>query len=271
MRLICPNCDAQYEVDAALIPAEGRDVQCSACGHVWFQPPDMTEADEELVDLAVMADPPVVPGPEPEPEPEPDPEPAPAPDIEDPQVLRRHSLDESMLAVLREEAERETRARAEEAARAAARSLETQPELGLTDAEPSRLRIRPRAQDPDEGEETAEAPSAPSLSNRAARRELLPDIEAINSTLNASSASRRGEAAVHVPEPPERRRAGFRLGFGLMLLLAVLAWGLYARAPAIVQAVPSAEPMLDAYVAVADQARLGLDALMQRALNSLGE
>ncbi len=37
MRLICPNCDAQYEVDATLIPAAGRDVQCSNCGTTWFQ------------------------------------------------------------------------------------------------------------------------------------------------------------------------------------------------------------------------------------------
>lgn len=39
MRLICPNCDAQYEVDAAMIPASGRDVQCSNCGTTWFQEP----------------------------------------------------------------------------------------------------------------------------------------------------------------------------------------------------------------------------------------
>ncbi len=37
MRLICPNCDAQYEIDGALVPALGRDVECSACGQVWFQ------------------------------------------------------------------------------------------------------------------------------------------------------------------------------------------------------------------------------------------
>ncbi|MGJ5621471.1 zinc-ribbon domain-containing protein, partial [Sulfitobacter sp. MF3-043] len=33
MRLICPNCDAQYEV----MPTDGRDVQCSNCGQTWFQ------------------------------------------------------------------------------------------------------------------------------------------------------------------------------------------------------------------------------------------
>lgn len=37
MRLICPSCEAQYEVDAALIPAAGRDVQCSNCSKTWFQ------------------------------------------------------------------------------------------------------------------------------------------------------------------------------------------------------------------------------------------
>lgn len=38
MRIICPNCSAQYEVEAAAIPPEGRYVQCSACGHGWLQP-----------------------------------------------------------------------------------------------------------------------------------------------------------------------------------------------------------------------------------------
>ncbi|WP_303729877.1 zinc-ribbon domain-containing protein [Paracoccus solventivorans] len=35
MRLICPRCGAQYEIDAAAIPAAGREVECSACDHVW--------------------------------------------------------------------------------------------------------------------------------------------------------------------------------------------------------------------------------------------
>lgn len=265
MRLICPNCDAQYEVDASLIPAEGRDVQCSACSHVWFMSPDMPADERELADLGVLAAPPVVPDPEPEPEEDPEPE--------DPQVLRRHSLDESMLAVLREEAERETRARAEEAARAAARSLEMQPELGLTEAPAPRLRIRPRAQEP---EDTAPPPAAPApdsgpMSTRTARRELLPDIEAINSTLDASGAARRGGARMDLPEPPERRRAGFRLGFVLMIALAVLAWVVYSQSARIAQSVPAAQPALTAYVALMDQARLGLDAVMQGALNRLSE
>ena len=39
MRLVCPNCSAQYEIDGSMIPDEGRDVQCSNCGHTWFELP----------------------------------------------------------------------------------------------------------------------------------------------------------------------------------------------------------------------------------------
>ncbi|MEO9824719.1 MAG: zinc-ribbon domain-containing protein [Paracoccaceae bacterium] len=45
MRLICPNCSAQYEIDVTLIPDEGRDVQCSNCGHTWFELPPPAQAD----------------------------------------------------------------------------------------------------------------------------------------------------------------------------------------------------------------------------------
>lgn len=46
MRLICPNCGAQYEVDARLIPPGGRDLECSNCGHAWFERPGASEAAE---------------------------------------------------------------------------------------------------------------------------------------------------------------------------------------------------------------------------------
>lgn len=37
MRLTCPNCTAAYDIDAGLIAPDGREVQCSECGHTWFQ------------------------------------------------------------------------------------------------------------------------------------------------------------------------------------------------------------------------------------------
>ena len=41
MRLICPQCNALYDVSSEMIPPEGREVECSACGHVWHQPADI--------------------------------------------------------------------------------------------------------------------------------------------------------------------------------------------------------------------------------------
>ena len=36
MLIKCPNCNAQYEVPNNIIPATGRDVQCSNCSKTWF-------------------------------------------------------------------------------------------------------------------------------------------------------------------------------------------------------------------------------------------
>lgn len=52
MRLICPNCGAQYEVGEDVIPEAGRDVQCSNCAHTWFETPGASEAREAGVDAA---------------------------------------------------------------------------------------------------------------------------------------------------------------------------------------------------------------------------
>ncbi|WBU56897.1 zinc-ribbon domain-containing protein [Paracoccus sediminicola] len=44
MRLICPECNALYEVPDEMIPEEGREVECSACGHVWEERPGESAA-----------------------------------------------------------------------------------------------------------------------------------------------------------------------------------------------------------------------------------
>lgn len=60
VRLTCMNCNAQYEVPLDVIPAEGRDVQCSNCDHVWFQtyPDSAGPSDPQTPDtpLPVLAD-----------------------------------------------------------------------------------------------------------------------------------------------------------------------------------------------------------------------
>lgn len=61
MILTCPECATSYFVDDARIPAQGRRVRCSSCGHRWTAGPDGPIPD--VVEAAVAPPPP----PEPEP------------------------------------------------------------------------------------------------------------------------------------------------------------------------------------------------------------
>lgn len=425
MRLICPRCGAQYEVDDVIIPAAGRDVQCSGCGQTWFQPSrqmldraqekpvdadggledwDITEpaASASAVAPATAPDPVAPPEQEPEPEPWPeplpedwpefeeDPEPAPppagprpveaepaealdwsvppvetapappapdatpTPDVSEAiaELMRRHpfamaeprvpttasapsvvpvpppieppetdpsadvgpapragavprrALDENLLSILREEAEREAAARRAEGA-----VIETQQEMNLDPvlappasrtvapvtpdaprakapppapetppAAPKVMPVRPepprrvpdfsdlnseededRHADLTEGPESEETPRP----GRFTRRQRLPDIDEINSSLRAS-ADRAGDiAAMGARRESREPRSGFRLGFFSVILVAVLAANVYAYASTLASAVPALAPMLDSYVTAVDAARAWLDAQLR--------
>lgn len=49
MLIVCPSCDAQYQVPESAIPPEGREVQCSSCDTKWHQEPASKSAPEPLV------------------------------------------------------------------------------------------------------------------------------------------------------------------------------------------------------------------------------
>jgi predicted Zn finger-like uncharacterized protein len=282
MRLICPNCDAQYEVDDAAIPPTGRDVQCSSCGHAWFQMHSDTGPDPQP-EVSVPADPPGPdlsaamwsdPGVDGQDDPfdaevpaDEGPPPVP-PDLQEDAGPRRRGLDDTVLAVLREEAAREAAVRRTEAPPA----MEMQTDLGLAPPPPplppSVLAARERFADlsvsPEEMSSDDETAMRP-----ASRRELLPDIEEINSTLRASSVPRGDAFEARTETYVEADRRGFRSGFILMILIAVLLWSAYVMAPRIVAAVPASESAMQAYVEGVDRARLGVDAALQSASRSL--
>lgn len=77
MRLVCPNCATQYEVDDSAVPASGREVQCGNCSSTWFQAParsnvgvseqpsELTQWSDEGVEIAADV-PKDIPGPGPE-------------------------------------------------------------------------------------------------------------------------------------------------------------------------------------------------------------
>jgi predicted Zn finger-like uncharacterized protein len=299
MRLICPICEAKYEVPEDAIPETGRDVQCANCGHAWFQmrpraetaapvPPAVapeaapvepeadsatpatpdapaTEAAAFAEDTAALAA-----FPESGQDLEPDPVEEPQPPADDTPAPIPYAVDESVLAILREEAEREAQAR-----RAEAGSLENQPDLGIEAAIPAKKSKKsPAATEPvvkpaaepvaepvadvaalvDSGTESDDKPSA--------RRDLLPDVEEINSTLRPSETTVADEDDA---EGDLESSGGFRAGFLLVIAVAIVAAALYISAPRLAGLVPSLAEPLATYVVVIDGVRAQLDGLMQMA------
>lgn len=322
MRLVCPNCDAKYEVPEDAIPETGRDVQCANCGHAWYQMRRQSETaavvpepvPEPVVEPApapvVAAE--VVPAPEPEviaeaAPPEPDVQPVEAPveavaeetiadvpvaeeagaasddwvremgaveaepmaeppaalageaepdDVDAPAStgaiaaagVAAYAVDESVLAILREEANREAQARKAEEVRA----LETQTDLGLDSAMPA----------PRKGLEMVDEAVDDRLS---ARRTRLPDVEEIKSSLRPSDVA-EDDIPVQTPAPaPVEGRSSFRSGFLLVMTVAILGSALYGSADAIANAVPALAEPLKSFVTFVDSLRLQLDGLMQSA------
>jgi len=285
MRLICPNCSAEYEVDDAAIPDTGRDVQCSNCGHGWFQlPPHLeaeAEAEAEVFDepepLATRSIQPPLPGGDTGDDDEDDEvDTPPAADAASTRPPR--TLDDSVLAVLKEEAEREANARRAEAMR----TIETQPDLGLDSAvagavaasaaaeREARARAKPVEVIPSAEDiaREAEAEAGLPLARPHSRRGQLPDIEEINSSLRATG-DRSGGGSDFAPSDLTPRRGGFGRGFMLMILLALILAVVYLMAPRFSAQVPALKPALDGYVGAVDSARLYLDGLLKSATGAV--
>ncbi len=279
MRLTCPNCGAQYEVPEDVIPQSGRDVQCSNCGDTWFQHHrDHTPEDErdEAADATLTWD-------TPEPEPADDPDSArtdadspadadtdPAPQGEPSHALKpqseapapdpaqRRELDPDVANVLREEAAREARARAQDTGS----GLESQPELGLDAvddgnerrAREAHARMAKLRGEPTEIELAAIDPTS--------RRSLLPDIEEINSSLRSGEDEEDTaptEDAYADDGQIQPRKGGFRRGFLMMVTLAVLLTLVYVFAPQIARMVPVLGDVLSDYVAMVNALRQSLN------------
>ncbi|WP_157971113.1 zinc ribbon domain-containing protein [Pseudogemmobacter bohemicus] len=325
------------------IPEAGRDVQCSNCGHAWFQLPVDPVAEEPVEEaytpVSVAADsdggdavrtvsavkeeratpdtsarisghvtekePEIIREPE-DPEEQdlvvaaigdviadaeeaapaaadltgtdalkaaligkaPPPEPVQAP----PPVAEpvRRELDEAVLSILRDEAEREASVRKAEAQRSTNRraeadtGLQSQPELSMPaptaeqTAQQKRLAML-RGEDLDEPD--------PEPSRPMARRDLLPDVEEINSTLQPDES--RFDLDSEVDSLPDLTRGGFRTGFLLAMLALIIAALIYVFSDRIIASIPAAESALQAYVGFIDNLRSWLNSLMDQATQAM--
>lgn len=283
MRLTCPNCGAQYEVPDEVIPETGRDVQCSNCGDTWFQHhPDHAPLPEDDLPEDTGWDAPEEPEEPQEPaEPEtPAEEPEEAPELaeaggdvlpEEPSdtdteeaaeaAPARRELSPDLAEVLRQEAERERAARMSDGGD----GLETQPELGLTEQddeagkrsrEAQARMARLRGEDP---AAQAPAPDADNGPDPGTRRNLLPDIDEINSSLALDSTESAQAGRDSYEDIVVEKTGGFRRGFLLIVLLAVIGLLVYMFAPQLAQSVPALEQPLASYVELVNAGRVWLN------------
>lgn len=296
MRLICPNCAAQYDVPEDVIPDDGRDVQCSNCGNTWFQPgagtaalhedmasePDPTpeppqETSSEEIAPQTVQDSAADAGPSPETSPavspareepwaEPEEPDLAAPDAEDddpPLASAPKAAENRHQRGLDPELADILREEAERETRMRVEEtapLESQPNLGLDDLPESEESRRTRQSRDRMARMQGEDPRLQEAKETGQRRGLFPDIEEINSTLRAEDAAVAEQQNAPEPSP---KRSGFRSGFVLTLLLMAALILIYSNAPKIAQAVPTADPYLSGLVTMVDQARLWLDAQVQ--------
>ena len=285
MRLICPNCDAQYEVPDDVMPTEGRDVQCSNCGQTWFQAhPDHPDEENEDYDLGPQDDEEVIQTASPTVGTstgswafDDTSAPADAPEKSEPQdhefddlapkaaeddMPSRRPLDPAVADVLRAEAELEAMARQKES-----ESFESQPDLGLTEggddsqrrSREARERMSRMRGEPLEDEEPEEELLPAADVALASRRDLLPDIEEINSTLRSNNDRSPSADSGQTAQIEVREKRSSRRGFTLTVALVAVLTLLYAYAPSIIDAAPQAEPALTAFVDMIDGWRGWLD------------
>jgi predicted Zn finger-like uncharacterized protein len=268
MRITCPNCLAQYEIDGALLPAEGREVQCSACDTIWFQSAPTRKAPKPEGIAPAPAAPADLPTSAPRswlddvsdvtlPDEDVGADDTPNDDIPDrgpsvgdrifqePARGRARALDPAVTDVLRQEAEFEAAQRKRDAD-----PVEMQPDLGLLGGNPW-----PAFRDPDEEGNDRDSPADTSATNPA----NFPDIDDVSATLDPLQASRQSEdGGYDLPMTAQDRQRSFLQGFIIPVALGGLVVGLYMAAPLLSTLIPPAATVLDSFTGAIDDGRAAL-------------
>jgi hypothetical protein len=115
--------------------------------------------------------------------------------------------------------------------------------------------------------EEAEAPAKPVPPN--SRRDLLPDIEEINSTLRSTEDRAPSEIPDGRRTANQRRAGGNRIGFALAILLVAAGTYIYTKPETVTEVLPQTEPYIAGYVNAIDNGRLALDQQMTKLMHWL--
>jgi|GEM_PF-5647202 len=247
MRLVCPKCDSQYEVDLSLFPEEGREVQCSNCEEVWIQYP-VTDPLDPPMRLDAMA--------------------ATAPRPSD-------RLDEAERSSLREAVAEEIDVQNRDYDRRGSFADDTAAvEEDDTDIIKS---LRKQIKAEGGGKIDKNAPAKSQKRNlRDAAEAVGVDVDAVeddesdrrkwnlssHETARAGGKSGRRDGLREALERYEdevgsmRPRRRVRKGFLAAVVLVILGAGVYMARDQISEAVPQAAPYLDQYAQAVDDARL---------------
>ncbi len=221
MRLTCPSCASEYDVDAAAIGDRGRMVRCANCEAEWFQAPAAGDA---------AATPPPAPSVAPEPAPEPEPparaepevvisetpefDPAP-PSYPDPEPVVQEQTDIYSVD-------------ASPPARMSADNVERI----YYDVEPT---VAPRFEETEVMEETRV---------RRRRDDNREDLAASLRELDEDQPGSTGGA--------------FLAGFSTIAVMAVILIAVYVKAPDLAKLAPAMEGPLAGYTEIVNQGRFAL-------------
>nr|WP_111301942.1 zinc-ribbon domain-containing protein [Paracoccus saliphilus] len=235
IRLICPGCDAEYVVPQEAIPPAGREVECSACAHVWrAQRPPKAAAPLDLGSYTL-------------------PRPVEGGNDEDERTVAlppaRRRLSPDVLDILREEVDHERRLRETEAATPPADPPAPHTGESASSDDPS-LRDTPSPEDDSLWPATTvilpagatraittnpqpQAPTAAAVAAAPLRPATPTDGTAVLSLRPAPVQQVRPvpPAATRPAPSPAPSRKGYGLGFGLAVLAAAILLALYLLAP----------------------------------------
>jgi len=254
IEIVCPSCQARYELPDNSIGPEGRKVSCSSCQHKWRAFPEGMEP--AAGGMPSDAEPEPVPQPVPQPAmiaasgPSGDSDPAPASFSQPPAATG--SREDQLAAIRRMLSDLKESADSAPTPEPKAAEVEDEPIPAVAGASRGFYR--------DSAAEERQDP----LKARITQVDHLGKAvkgEAAQTNYDAAQLRKRHEKrAKQLQRARERRRksGGFLTGFTLVAMVASVVVGLYVLHPQIIAASPELEPAMNQYVTTIDRYRVEL-------------